>query len=80
MNSRGMAIALRLVGIGWYVGICIGGGALGGWLLDGWLGLEVPAFTLIGLGLGIALAPSACSGCCGRFCSAAATRRARRMR
>ncbi len=56
MNSRGMAIALRLVGIGWYVGICIGGGALGGWLLDGWLGLEVPAFTLIGLGLGIALA------------------------
>ena len=56
MNSRGIAVVLRLIGIGWYVAICIGGGALGGWWLDGWLGLEVPAFTLSGLGLGIALA------------------------
>ena len=56
MNSRGIAVVLRLIGIGWYVAICIGGGALGGWRLDGWLGLEVPAFTLTGLGLGIALA------------------------
>lgn len=56
MNSRGIAVVLRLIGIGWYVAICIGGGALGGWRLDGWLGLEVPVFTLSGLGLGIALA------------------------
>ena len=56
MNSRGIAVVLRLIGIGWYVAICIGGGALGGWWLDGRLGLEVPAFTLSGLGLGIILA------------------------
>ena len=56
MSSRGIAVVLRLIGIGWYVAICIGGGALGGWWLDGRLGLEVPAFTLSGLGLGIALA------------------------
>ena len=49
------AIILRLVGIGWYVGICIGGGGFGGFLLDKELGLS-PLFTLVGLGLGIAVA------------------------
>ena len=56
MNSRGIAVVLRLIGIGWYVAICIGGGTAGGWWLDDRLGLEVPAFTLSGLGLGIVLA------------------------
>ena len=55
MDSRGMGTVLRLVGIGWYVAICIGGGtALGLWI-DGKLDLN-PVFTLLGLGLGIALA------------------------
>ena len=56
MNSRGIAVVLRLIGIGWYVAICIGGGTFGGWRVDAWLGLEIPVFTLSGLGLGIALA------------------------
>ena len=56
MNSRGIAVVLRLIGIGWYVAICIGGGTFGGWWLDDRLGLDVPAFTLSGLGLGIVLA------------------------
>ena len=56
MNSRGIAVVLRLIGIGWYVAICIGGGTFGGWWLDDRLGLEIPALTLSGLGLGIVLA------------------------
>ena len=55
MDSRGMGTVLRLVGIGWYVAICIGGGAALGLWLDGKLDLN-PVFTLLGLGLGIALA------------------------
>ena len=55
MNSRTMGKVLRLVGIGWYVAICIGGGAAVGLWIDGKLDLN-PAFTLLGLGLGIALA------------------------
>ena len=55
MNSRIMGKVLRLVGIGWYVAICIGGGAAVGLWIDGRLDLN-PAFTLLGLGLGIALA------------------------
>ena len=55
MNPTKTATILRLVGIGWYVAICIGGGSLGGLWLDGKLGLS-PIFTLVGLGLGIAVA------------------------
>ena len=50
-----MGAVLRLVGIGWYVAICIAGGVLGGFYLDGRLNSS-PAVTLLGLGLGIALA------------------------
>ena len=55
MNAERLALALRLTGIGWYVAICIGGGALGGWWLDGRIGWS-PLLTLLGLGLGIAVA------------------------
>ena len=55
MNAERLALVLRLTGIGWYVAVCIGGGALGGWWLDGRIGLS-PVFTLLGLGLGIAVA------------------------
>ena len=55
MHARGMGTVLRLLGIGWYVALCIGGGGLGGFWLDQWLKLN-PVFTLLGLGAGIALA------------------------
>ena len=55
MNAGRMGTVLRLVGIGWYVAICIGGGAFGGLWLDRQLDIS-PLFTLLGLGLGIALA------------------------
>ena len=55
MNARRMGTALRLLGIGWYVALCIGGGAFGGLLLDRQLDLS-PVLTLLGLALGITLA------------------------
>ena len=55
MNSNKMGTILRLLGIGWYVALCIGGGALGGLWLDRNLDAN-PIFTLVGLGLGIAIA------------------------
>ena len=55
MNARGMGTVLRLLGIGWYVAICIGGGAFGGLWLDRQLD-RGPLFTLLGLGVGLALA------------------------
>lgn len=55
MNANKMAIVLRLLGIGWYVAICIGGGTYGGVLLDKQFD-SVPLLTLIGLGIGIAAA------------------------
>ncbi len=55
MNPNKTATILRLVGIGWYVAVCIGGGSFGGLWLDRQLGLS-PVFTLVGLGLGIAVA------------------------
>ncbi|MCI0437830.1 MAG: AtpZ/AtpI family protein [Chloroflexi bacterium] len=55
MNARKMAVVLQLLGIGWYVAICIGGGAFGGLLIDRQLNSS-PAFTLAGLGLGIVIA------------------------
>ncbi len=53
MRGRKAALILRLVGVGWFVAICIGGGAAGGWLADRWLGVA-PLLTLLGLGVGIA--------------------------
>ena len=56
MNTGVKGTVLRLVGIGWYVALCIGGGATGGLWLDRKLDLGPPVFTLVGLGVGIALA------------------------
>ncbi len=50
-----MATALRLIGIGWYVAICIGGGALAGFWLDGRLS-SGPILTMAGIGVGIVAA------------------------
>ena len=55
MTSRGMAMVFRLLGIGWYVALCIGGGAVGGLFLDRRFG-SGPALTLLGIGLGLVLA------------------------
>ena len=41
-------IALRLLGLGWYVAICIVVGVVGGSWLDRWSGLT-PLFTLLGV-------------------------------
>ena len=50
-----MGKALRLLGIGWYVALCILGGGLIGLRLDSWLDLS-PVLTLLGLAAGLALA------------------------
>lgn len=55
MNRGNMGTVLRLVGIGWYVAICIAGGTLGGLWLDRRVDTG-PALTLVGLGIGIAMA------------------------
>jgi hypothetical protein len=47
--------ALRLLGIGWYVALCITLGIGGGVWLDRWLGIA-PFLTLIGLFLGLGAA------------------------
>jgi F0F1-type ATP synthase assembly protein I len=44
--------ALRLTGIGFFIGICIAGGALAGWKLSG----EKPLFMIIGLVAGLVIA------------------------
>ena len=47
--------AARFVGIGWFIVLCIGGGTFGG----RWVGQQAgnePIFTLVGLGLGVAIA------------------------
>jgi hypothetical protein len=58
-NERGgtkrWVLAARLVGIGWYIGLCIVFGVLGGLWLDNKLGTSV-IFTLVGLFLGLGLA------------------------
>ena len=50
-----MRLVARLLGVGWYVAICIVGGVWGGVWLDDKLGTS-PLFLLIGLMLGIAIA------------------------
>jgi len=46
------AAALRLTGVGFFIGICIAGGALAGW----WLGGKRPIFMIIGLVAGLVIA------------------------
>ena len=53
MNNWGPAI--RLAGVGFYIGLCIVGGVLGGLWLDGKFDTQ-PIFTMIGLILGLILA------------------------
>ncbi len=55
MHGRKVALALRLLGIGWFVAMSIGGGAVGGLLLDRQLD-SGPILTMVGLGVGIAVA------------------------
>ena len=50
-----LGTTVRLLGIGWFVALCIVGGVIGGHLLDGVLGTG-PALLLVGLGLGLAVA------------------------
>jgi len=55
VNARAMGTVLRLIGIGWYVAVCIGGGAtVGVWLGDKFQSSLF--FTLLGLAVGIGLA------------------------
>ena len=55
MNKGSLAIVLQLLGVGWYVAICIIGGLFGGLWLDGKLGV-LPVFTLPGIILGTVMA------------------------
>ena len=55
MSGQKLALAFRLLGIGWYVAMCIGGGAAGGYFLDRQLE-SGPVFTLLGIFAGIAIA------------------------
>ena len=48
-------LAARLIGIGWYIGISIAGGIIGGVWLDRKLETSI-VFTLVGLFLGLAVA------------------------
>ena len=50
-----MRLVARLLGVGWYVAICIVGGVWGGVWLDEKLGAS-PLFLLVGLMLGIGVA------------------------
>ncbi len=45
----------KLLGVGWFVGICIVGGAVGGWFLDKALDTK-PLFALVFLTLGTVFA------------------------
>lgn len=48
-------VAARLMGIGWYIGLCVAGGILGGIWVDNKLGTSI-LFTLLGVGLGLVVA------------------------
>ena len=50
-----LGLVLRLTGIGWYVAVCIGGGAMLGYWADGRLNTR-PALTIVCLVAGIAVA------------------------
>ena len=51
MKRRGLVLAMRLLGLGWYIAASIVLGVGGGLLLDRWLG-TVPLFTLLGVLVG----------------------------
>ena len=51
----GFGQAMRLLGLGWYVALCIILGVVGGLWMDGKLDVR-PLFTLLGLGLGLVVA------------------------
>ncbi len=55
MNRRGVTLALRLMGLGWYIAISIILGTVGGLWLDRRLG-TLPLFTVLGVitGSGVA--------------------------
>ncbi|MFH1140461.1 MAG: AtpZ/AtpI family protein [Chloroflexota bacterium] len=55
MSRRGVALALRLMGLGWYIAISIILGIVGGWWLDRWLG-TLPIFTILGVIVGSGVA------------------------
>ena len=55
MQAGRMRTVLRLLGIGWYVALCIIGGGIGGFWLDRWLDTG-PALTLTGILAGVAAA------------------------
>jgi F0F1-type ATP synthase assembly protein I len=48
-------LAARLIGIGWYIGISVAGGIIGGVWLDRKLETSI-VFTLVGLFLGLGVA------------------------
>ena len=50
-----LGLILRLTGIGWYVAVCIAGGAVLGYWADGRFNVR-PALTVVGLVVGIAVA------------------------
>ena len=55
MNKGTLSIVLQLLGVGWYVAICIIGGLFGGLWLDRRLDV-LPVFTLVGIVLGTVMA------------------------
>ena len=55
LNKGTLVIVVQLVGVGWYVAICIIGGLFGGLWLDGKLGV-LPVCTLTGMVLGAVMA------------------------
>lgn len=55
MGRSGFGLALRLLGVGWYIALCIVLGVGGGLWLDRRLNV-LPLFTLVGAVLGSALA------------------------
>lgn len=55
MNKRTAAVVLQLIGVGWYIALCIVGGLFLGLWFDGKLG-SLPVFTIVGVLLGVVLA------------------------
>jgi|TARA_B110000263_G_scaffold244822_1_gene253418 hypothetical protein len=55
MNAKKYGAIVRLVGVGWYVGICIGVGAWAGLWADDRFGFS-PMLTLVGIAVGLVLA------------------------
>ena len=55
MNTKKYGAIVRLVGVGWYVGICIGVGAWAGLWSDNRFGLS-PILTLAGITIGLVVA------------------------